>query len=77
LDAAVRIDCCGVVAFVEQRLYSQLFLGRQHAFIVQTNQLSGFACKHATVDKCKFSHEEISKAVVTCRYQWKQINRPC
>ena len=73
----MAIDSAGVIALIEQWLYNQFFVVVEHAFIVQANQFGCFACKHATVDKCKFSHDEIGVCVVTCRGQWNRITVLC
>ncbi|MEY3861555.1 MAG: hypothetical protein RIS50_1836, partial [Bacteroidota bacterium] len=49
----------------------------EHAFVVHADEFGGFAGKHATVDKCKFSHDEIGVCVVTCRGQWNRITVLC
>ena len=73
----MTIDFAGVVALIEQGFNGQFFVVGEHAFVVHADEFGGFAGKHATVDKCKFSHDEIGVCVVTCRGQWNRITVLC
>jgi len=73
----VTVDSTGVVAFVEQGFHNQFFIAQKWAFVIQADEFGGFTRKHATVDKCKFSHDEIPVGVVTCTGQWNQTTVLC
>ena len=77
LQSTVAIDSTCIVAFVEQRFYNQFFIAQKRTFVIQADEFGGFTRKHATVDKCKFSHDEISVGVVTCTGQWNQTTVLC
>ena len=66
LKATVTVDFTGLISLVEQGFYSEFFIVEEGAFVIQSDEFGGFTCKHATVDKCKFSHDEISVGVVNC-----------